>query len=171
MNRYEKRDKYYALRNLIKEKESLIKNEETLLTRLKEEAKTYIPEVPILLFLIDETAPMPDLDSDYLYEYIYYTPDMDTITYTRSHYKDRFLPNYIDMRKFFNEIPVPERENSVCSYKYSNEINYAVTKLKEIIDELFETKNINTWQELSLLIKNIPNYYEKPKYNENNIKK
>ena len=48
-------------------------------------------ELPILLFQIDESLPMPDDRSDYRYEYVYYCPDTDEKKYIVRHSNEEFL--------------------------------------------------------------------------------
>ncbi len=136
---------------------------EKLKKKLSEE---YISECPILLFVVNETIPMPD-DDDYEYEYVYYCPDMDVVEYTRKHFPSQFLPNFIDMRDFFKDMKMPKRlfpGNIRSGHKYI--VDYSVDTLKHIIDDLFDSGIINSWQELAFALNNLPDYYTAPKYED-----
>lgn len=165
MDRTEKTIRIKSLKELIKQKETQIAVEENKLKilkkKLQEESAT---EIPVLLFLIDETLPMPDDYRDYEYEYIYYCPDLDEVKRITRHSRDEFLPNVVDMREFFKEVGIPQKIWPGSSDNYSDELNYSVSLLKTIIDDLFVSKNINSWNDLALLLNELPNYYVAPRY-------
>lgn len=171
MDRTEKIIKVKALEKLIDQKEAEIaedkKELKVLEQRLKEESTT---EIPVLLFLINETLPMPDDYDDYKYEYVYYYPDLDEVKCITKHSRDEFFPNVVDMRKFFKEIGVPSKIWPGSVYDYSNKLNYAVSLLKTMIDALFDSNNINSWSDLASLLNTLPNYYTIPRYDSSEEK-
>ena len=78
MDRTEKVRKLQELKKEIKRKELQIIEKQSELKILEEEyMQEETSELPILLFLIDETLPMPDEPRDFMYEYVYYCPDTD----------------------------------------------------------------------------------------------
>ena len=78
MDRTEKVRKLQELKKEIKRKELQIIKKQSELKILEEEyMQEETSELPILLFLIDETLPMPDEPRDFMYEYVYYCPDTD----------------------------------------------------------------------------------------------
>lgn len=167
MDRTEKIIRVRALEKLIDQKEKQIVEEEkeleVLEQRLKEESAT---EIPVLLFLINETLPMPDDYYDYTYKYVYYCPDLDEVKCIIKHSRNEFFPNVVDMRNFFKEIGIPIKiwPGSV-EYDYSDELDYAVSLLKTMIDDLFASNSINDWNDLASLLNALPNYYVAPRYN------
>ena len=165
MDRTEKIIRVRALEKLIDQKKEQIAEEKkelkVLEQRLEEESTT---EIPVLLFLIDETLPMPDDYRDCEYEYVYYCPDLDEVECIIKHSRDEFFPNVVDMRKFFKEIGIPSRMFPGRSFDHSNKLNCAVSLLKTIIDDLFASNNINSWNDLASLLKAVPNYYAAPRY-------
>ena len=169
MNRIEKIVKVNALKKLINDKEKQIAEEEKQLKDLKQmlqqEKKSVIP---ILLFSIDRTLPMPDDERDYEYEYVYYYPDLDeTDIKTATWYsKNSFLDNVIDMREFFKKVGIPSRIWPEGIYQYDKQLSFAVSQLKTIIDDLFASHSINSWNDLALLLNEVSKYYDLPKYNE-----
>jgi len=125
------------------------------------QAKT--SELPILLFQIDESLPMPDDRSDYRYEYVYYCPDTDEKKYIVRHSNEEFLSNTIDLRDNFSSLPVPKKSYSTSALDYSTEIDMAVSLLKSQIDNLFDSKEISDWEELGTLLKTCSFKKEKSK--------
>ena len=171
MDRTEKIIKVRELQQLIEKKETQIAEEnkelEVLEQRLKEESTS---EIPVLLFLINETLPMPDDYNDYEFEYVYYFPDLDDIKCIKKHSKEEYLPNVVDMREFFKGIEMPSRIWPGSVSKYSDKLNYAVSLLKTMIDDLFVSNNINSWGDLASLLNSLPSYYAVPMYNKDEEK-
>ena len=120
-------------------------------------------ELPILLFQIDESLPMPDDSSDYRYEYVYYCPDTDEKKYIVRHSNEEFLSNTIDLRDNFSSLLVPKKSYSTSALDYSTEIDMAVSLLKSQIDNLFDSKEISDWEELGTLLKTCSFKKEKSK--------
>ncbi|HIT10327.1 MAG TPA: hypothetical protein IAC24_01850 [Candidatus Onthousia faecigallinarum] len=120
-------------------------------------------ELPILLFQIDESLPMPDDRSDYRYEYVYYCPDTDEKKYIVRHSNEEFLSNTIDLRDNFSSLLVPKKSYSTSALDYSTEIDMAVSLLKSQIDNLFDSKEISDWEELGTLLKTCSFKKEKSK--------
>ncbi len=54
--------------------------------------------------------------------------------------------------------------NIRSGYKYI--VDYSVDALKHIIDDLFDSGIINSWQELAFALNNLPDYYTAPKYED-----
>ena len=164
MARNEKIMKIQKLEREMKQKrlEIIAKGDE--LKELEEkynQAKT--SELPILLFQIDESLPMPDDRSDYRYEYVYYCPDTDEKKYIVRHSNEEFLSNTIDLRDNFSSLPVPKKSYSTSAVDYSTEIDMAVSLLKSQIDNLFDSKEISDWEELGTLLKTCSFKKEKSK--------
>ncbi len=164
MARNEKIMKIQKLEREMKQKrlEIIAKGDE--LKELEEkynQAKT--SELPILLFQIDESLPMPDDRSDYRYEYVYYCPDTDEKKYIVRHSNEEFLSNTIDLRDNFSSLPVPKKSYSTSALDYSTEIDMAVSLLKSQIDNLFDSKEISDWEELGTLLKTCSFKKEKSK--------
>ena len=116
MARNEKIMKIQKLEREMKQKrlEIIAKGDE--LKELEEkynQAKT--SELPILLFQIDESLPMPDDRSDYRYEYVYYCPDTDEKKYIVRHSNEAFLSNTIDLRDCFLEFGIPRKSYSASA--------------------------------------------------------
>lgn len=169
MDRTEKITRIRELKELIQKKQLLIKEETKKLEILYEqEKKENQSELPILLFLIDETLPMPDpdLEMDYRFEYIYYFPDLDDVVYIIRHKKNEFLTNTIDLRSNFEKVGIPEKifPGSVRgNSQYRVIIENIVSDLKTKIDELFRSNNINSWNELGLYLTSKVNQEEQTK--------
>ncbi len=164
MARNEKIMKIQKLEREMKQKrlEIIAKGDE--LKELEEkynQAKT--SELPILLFQIDESLPMPDDRSDYRYEYVYYCPDTDEKKYIVRHSNEEFLSNTIDLRDNFSSLLVPKKSYSTSALDYSTEIDMAVSLLKSQIDNLFDSKEISDWEELGTLLKTCSFKKEKSK--------
>ena len=110
-------------------------------------------ELPILLFQIDESLPMPDDRSDYRYEYVYYCPDTDKKLYIDQHSEEVFLPNTIDLRDSFSTFNVPRKSFPATALDYSSEINLAISILKSQIDDIFRHDTIDSWADLGASLK------------------
>lgn len=151
MDRTEKIIRVNTLKELIKQKKLLLKKEQTELNLLqKKYEKENESELPILIFIIDESYPMPDDYTDCEYEYVYYCPDLDNIQCIMRHGYNELLPNTVDLRELFEEINMPKRiiPGSALSSEHCSKVDQAVLLLKRKIDELFDTHNINSWYEL-----------------------
>lgn len=84
MNRTEKITRLHELERAIKQKKVRLEKEKRELEILQEKYnKTKESELPLLLFLIDETLAMPEDKSDWQYEHVYYCPDIDEVKYIR----------------------------------------------------------------------------------------
>ena len=112
-------------------------------------------QLPILLFVIDQTLPMPDDECDIEYQYIYYFSDLDVIKRLNKNKENDFLPNTIDLRKQFVNFGVPQKEwVGNCYYEYYDVIMEAVSILKTNINEIFNSQKINSWVELGIILTN-----------------
>ena len=154
MDRNEKIIKIQELEKEIKQKKSQIiekGNELKILEEQYNQEKT--SEIPILLFQIDESLAMPDDRSDYRYEYVYYYPDTDEKKYIVRHSNEAFLSNTIDLRDCFLEFGIPRKSYSVSALDYSSEIDMAISLLKSQINNLFDSNDIDSWEELGILLK------------------
>jgi len=161
MDRTEKIVRAEALKELIIQKRQMIKRENQELQMLEEQyKKAEESELPILLFVIDETLPMPDDYTDWRYEYIYYCPDLDTVKCIIRHNRNQLLPNSIDLSQAFNNVGMPKRYHCIASNDRGcwAIIQNAASIVKSQIDELFATNDINSWDELGSLLKALPNY-------------
>ena len=164
MDRTEKVRKLQELKKEIKRKELQIIKKQSELKILEEEyMQEETSELPILLFLIDETLPMPDEPRDFMYEYVYYCPDTDEKKYIVRHSNEEFLSNTIDLRDNFSSLLVPKKSYSTSALDYSTEIDMAVSLLKSQIDNLFDSKEISDWEELGTLLKTCSFKKEKSK--------
>ena len=154
MDRNEKIIKIQELEKEIKQKRLQIIEKENELKILEEQYnQEKTSEMPILLFQIDESLAMPDDRSDYRYEYVYYYPDTDEKKYIVRHSNEAFLSNTIDLRDCFLEFGIPRKSYSVSALDYSSEIDMAISLLKSQINNLFDSNDINSWEELGILLK------------------
>lgn len=171
MDRNEKIDKRKSLEKLIEEKETLIKNEKQELKILKKQYDELDQsELPILMFLVDHTMPMPD-EKDYEYEFVYYCPDLDEVKYITKHKQSELLPNTVDLRNFFKTLGMPERiwPGRILDKNSRDKLEYALTIIMNIIEDLFSNNKINNWNDLGKFLNLISNYYSISE--NNNIKK
>lgn len=151
------KEKIEFKKNQIKNLEKSIKEKELQIGQLKNELKTLQEEynnigysmLPILLFVLDETLPMPDNDWDWRYEYIYYCPDLDKTKYIIEHKENKFLPHTLDLRDAFKEFEVPQKSWPKSAHDYSSEIDHAVFTLKEQINNLLDADKINSFSDLA----------------------
>ena len=103
MNRTEKITRLHELERGIKQKKVRLEKEKRELEILQEKYnKTKESELPLLLFLIDETLAMPEDKSDWQYEHVYYCPDIDEVKYIINHSEKEQLPNTVDLRDNFS---------------------------------------------------------------------
>lgn len=138
-----------TLRNEIESKREHISQEQEDLKKLEEMyRKEQESSLPILLFVIDETIPMPDDESDYNYEYVYYCPDLDGIKCIVEHEKGKLLTNAVDLRNSFMYMGVPEKAFPRKARNYSNEINKAVSIVKNEVNSFMASNNDSSWDEL-----------------------
>ena len=140
----------------IKQKQKQIQDAQIELNKLKEQYEIENnSQLPILLFVIDQTLPMPDDECDLEYQYIYYFPDLDVIKCLIKNKENDFLPNTIDLREQFVNFGVPQKEwIGNCYYKYYDVIMKAVFFLKANINEIFNSNDINSWVELGIILTN-----------------
>lgn len=159
MNRMEKIDKINEIFREIKEKEYKIKSIKEDLDILQKEYNEAIKsELPILMFLIDEHLPMPDDKKDWVYEYVYYLPDVDKLQYDYLHTRDEILGNAVDFREMFKDIGIPKRiwpGNVQYSREYNEKVSEAVAILREEIDKIFNTEDIDSWFELGIYLRKL----------------
>ena len=57
------------------------------------------------------------------------------------------------MRDCFLEFGIPRKSYSVSALDYSSEIDMAISLLKSQINNLFDSNDINSWEELGILLK------------------
>ncbi|MCI8446548.1 MAG: hypothetical protein HFH31_03525 [Bacilli bacterium] len=154
MNALEKIMKLQKLKEEIKQKKIEIKEKEKELMELQAQYDAEnTSELPILLFLVNQTLPMPDDEYDYQYEYIYYCPDLDDIKCFTKHRKNEFLPNTIDLRAQFESLGMPKRVWPADAYnQYFSIVMQATSILESQIEELFQSNGINSWSDLGKLL-------------------
>lgn len=112
-----------------------------------------VSELPILLFCIDQTIPMPDDERDYEYQYIYYCPDLDDVRCFTKHKRNEFLPNTIDLREQFENLGIPKRVWTADAYnQYYSIVMQAVSILESQIEGLFQSNVIKSWSDLGNLL-------------------
>ena len=147
----DRNEKIIKIQELEKERLQIIEkgNELKILEEQYNQEKT--SEIPILLFQIDESLAMPDDRSDYRYEYVYYWHDTDEKKYIVRHSNEAFLPNTIDLRDYFLEFGISRKSYSALDY--SSEIDMAISLLKSQINNLFDSNDIDSWEELGILLK------------------
>lgn len=159
MDRTKKIKELKRLKEQIQQKELEIKNKQNELHTLKEQVnKINESELPILLFTINETLPMPDDEKDWEYEYVYYCPDLDEVKYVYKHRNNELLPNSIDLRNTFKIVGMPEHiwPGSIQSDPENyNKVEFVISYLKDTINNLFETQTINSWKELAPYLNNL----------------
>lgn len=144
-----------SLKNAIESKRKQIKQEQEELQILEEAYKKgQEPSLPILLFVIDETLPMPNDERDYNYEYVYYCPDLDDIKCIVEHKMEKFLPNSIDLRESFMDMGVPKKVFPGRVYNYGNEIKEAVSILKNEINSFMLANMDSSWDSLGTFLVN-----------------
>lgn len=142
-----------ALKNEIEHKRKHIKQEQEELKMLEEAYnKEQKSSLPILLFVIDETLPMPDDIRDYNYEYVYYCPDLDDIKCIVEHKSEKLLPNAIDLRESFIDMGVPNKVFPGGAWNYGNEIKEAVSILKNEINSFMLSNIDSSWNELGTFL-------------------
>ena len=146
MNRTEKITRLHELERAIKQKKVRLEKEKRELEILQEKYnKTKESELPLLLFLIDET--------DWQYEHVYYCPDIDEVKYIINHSEKEQLPNTVDLRDNFSSLGIPTKAYTRSALDYTSEINMAVSMLKPQIDNLFTSNEIHSWSDLGTVLK------------------
>ena len=163
MDRLEKIRNLERLKKIIIRKKQLIEERKNELKELEEKYyKDSKSELPILLFSVDTTLPMPDDESDYEYRYLYYYPDFEKVDYRIGDYHRDLLPNTIDLRESFKNIGIPKRVWPEDPYlEYKNETQIGIDIIKAIIDNILNN-NINSWTELKeYILLNIDEIKEK----------
>lgn len=159
MERTKKINELKVLKEKIEQKKLLIKKEKQELHSLEEQLEKVIKsELPILLFVINETLPMPDDFRDWKYEYVYYYPDFDLVKHIYKHKDDELLSNSIDLRKTFEKVGMPKfiwpgsLKSDAESYK---KLEFVISYLRDIINNLFETEEIKSWKDLGSYLKDL----------------
>ena len=154
MNRTEKITRLHELERGIKQKKVRLEKEKRELEILQEKYnKTKESELPLLLFLIDETLAMPEDKSDWQYEHVYYCPDIDEVKYIINHSEKEQLHNTVDLRDNFSSLGIPTKAYTRSALDYTSEINMAVSMLKPQIDNLFTSNEIHSWSDLGTVLK------------------
>ncbi len=156
MDRILKINKLKELEGAIKEKQKQIRQDEIELEKLKKQYDIEnVSQLPILLFMINTTLPMPDDEDDWKYKYIYYCPDLDNIKCIERNRKNDFLQNTVDLREQFEDFDVPKKcWIGNCYYENQDAIMQAVSILKSNIDEIFNSRNIDSWSDLGVILTN-----------------
>lgn len=109
-----------------------------------------LPKPPILMFNIDRTIPMPDIDSDWRYEHVYYFPDTDEIKFIERHRGEqkKLLPKTIDLTKKFKGLGMPKKmHTSSAQWDYYSIVEQAVTILKNELDAILSSNSTNDCSE------------------------
>lgn len=149
LERENKISKILSLKKAINEKEKHIGEQKEELKMLRDEYnKEQESELPILLFQIDETLPMPDDERDWCFENVYYCPDIDEIKCIVEHKREKLLPNAIDLRKNFEDFGIPKEKWPGGAYEYSDSIQNAIAVLKAKINDLIASVDMNSWNDL-----------------------
>ena len=144
----EKKNKSQSLEKSIKEKKLQIQKLENEVRSLQHDYNELNEsQLPILLFFIKESIEMRIGRNFDEYKYIYYCPDLDKVKYIINPLKNEFLPNTIDLRDAFKKFGVPEE--GITFDKYSKQIEQAISILKEQIDSLFASNEINSISDLA----------------------
>ena len=159
MNRYDKKNRLQELNQEIKDQMKRLVIEKKKLEVLE---KTYevehISELPILMFIVDETLPMPEDEYDRNYELVYYLPDFDEIKFTylncRYDKPNKRLPNTLDLTEKFETYGMPKHifPGSIRP-EYYIKVSDAVSNLIQEIDTIFLTKEITSWEEVGNYLK------------------
>lgn len=149
LERENKISKILLLKKAINEKEKHIEEQKAELKMLRDECnKEQESELPILLFQIDETMPMPDDERNWNFENVYYCPDIDEIKCIVEHKREKLLPNAIDLRKDFEDFGIPKKKWPGGSYEYSDSIQNAIAILRAKINDLVISVDMNSWNDL-----------------------
>ena len=113
-------------------------------------------ELPILMFRVDETLTMPEFDHDWVWENVYYFPDLDCIKYIRFHSKNASLPKTIDLRDKFQDLGVPESLVFYRSVEHDcrDKAEQAAARIKSEIEALYNSGLVHSWDDLAKYYKN-----------------
>lgn len=143
-------------KKILYEKKIILLHEEKLKLLEEKYKESSISELPILLFSVDTTWPMPDDYDEYEYQYLYYYPDFDTVKQLIGDYKRELLPNTIDLREQFKSIGIPKKLwTSIPFAKYKDEVDNSIIIIREVINDIFQNVSINSWKRLrEYMIKN-----------------
>ena len=176
MNRNDKINKIIKLKLDIKTIELEMERMKQNIRDLEEELKILnTSEVPLLLFILDETIPNPDDKRDYRFEYIYYYPDLKRIDIIKRNDAYSFLDKTIDIRHFFRFMGIPNNIwPSSSALLYQKKIDFAREIIEQIIGQIFNENKIESWNDVISFIPLYLDFYEVPKYDqsmENSIKK
>ena len=168
MDRYEKVNRIKKLDEAkqTKRKEAA-KAQKELEDLIREYSETRIPEVPILLFLLDQSFDFK-FERKQSCKYIYYCPDLDDVITLTNQTDKEFLPNTIDMREDFKSLDVPSHINwsggGISYPKLEEATNIAVQYLRERTNELFANREVNSWDE-------VREYFQSKKEDHNSVTK
>lgn len=147
--RYSKKSRLVKLERLIEEQRQFLKQEQEKLDMLEEEYNNEKKSVlPILLFRLNETIQMPVNAKDWIFEYVYYLPDLDDFQFIFKHTAYEFLPNTLDLRESFKNMGVPEYAFPERAYDYQNEISEAAATVKMEIHSFIKSNPDTSWEEL-----------------------
>ena len=143
MDRYEHKEDLIKLEEEILEQTKIVESEQKILDDLKdiykEESHSYMP---ILLYVGEKK------DGDSKYEYLYYYPDLDRIESIKSNNLDDYLPNTLNLLKYFNiNEPVVIINKELISV-YFSEVNKLIKIISRIIDSTIILNDIKSWDEL-----------------------
>ncbi len=160
MNRFDKINRLQKLNQEIKEQMQRLVIEKKKLEVLKKAYELeHTSELPILMFVVDESLPMPDDEYDHNYELVYYLPDFDEIKfiYLNGRYDkpNKRLPNTLDLTEKFESYGMPKYifPGSIRPEYYIN-VSDAVQDLIKEIDNILSFKEINSWEEIGNYLKN-----------------
>lgn len=160
MNSDIKIKKIKMIEKSIEEKKATIEEKKRELEDLKKQLKNLTikckkenqSELPILLFIIDETAPMPEKDNEHEFEYIYYCADIDKIVCKIERDDNTFLPHTIDLTRYFENLGMPKKFWPGKPKNYWKIVEKAVSHLDFEINFIYPIKDIKSWSELGEFI-------------------
>lgn len=157
--RQEKELEAGILKKVIRIQERQVEEAQAELKKLQEELEAaQTSEMPILLFLIDHTMPMPDSVRDYEYRGYYYLPEFNRIDerwYRGCWQEDiEFLPGTLDWRERFKDLRVPEKMwpgdlRDYCAERYPNPLTVAANRVRGEIFQILATSQVKTWKGLA----------------------
>ena len=147
MDRNQKKNEIASIKNEIIDVLNKIKLEAKILNELK---NIYIAEaeseLPVLFYLADES-----LDDD-KYEYLYYLADTDEIISVFEDKPDKYLPNTVNMLNFFERsLPIMVWPGDIRQYN-NDEVQESLSTIKQIINNIFELNDINSWEEVRKIL-------------------
>lgn len=154
---------------ILKERKLVLLHEEKLKLLEEKYKRESVSELPILLFSVDTTLPMPDDDEDYEYRYLYYYPDLNDIKIIIGDYKKKLLPNTLDLRDKFDNMGIPKRFWPGDPFiEYYQIVDKTVQFLKNVIEKIYLNNSINSLNELKEFMLNNNSIVE---HLDNNIMK